>query len=418
MQGSRILLIIGGGIAAYKTPELIRQLKREGIGVTPVLTRAGGEFVSALTLSTLSETEAHQALFDLGRESEIGHIQLSRAADLVVVAPATADLMAKMAAGLADDLASTLLLATDKPVLIAPAMNIRMWEHPATRRNREVLARDGVLSVGPDSGDMACGEFGPGRMAQPEAIVAAIRAALRPVARPLTGRHVIVTSGPTHEPIDPVRYIANRSSGAQGTAIAAASHGCSSAAQLTKPTRTTAQVTAGITTRSTCITAASMSVWARARMSPSRAVVSAPNAETRSNRSNLSWTASANAATCPVTRSAYRPPARATPKPRTAVANSPRLRKSSGRSAAREIRTPAVLANPTADVPATTPVRTGRNHRRARRPSTVLRSAVRAVMAPPPADVQPVPTRPSHAARRDAWRGARRGWPDIAPRHR
>lgn len=222
MQGNRILLIIGGGIAAYKTPELIRQLKRAGIGVTPVLTRAGAEFVSALTLSTLAGTEAHQALFDLGRESEIGHIQLSRAADLVVVAPATADLMAKMAAGLADDLASTLLLATDKPVLIAPAMNVRMWEHPATRRNREVLARDGVLSVGPDSGDMACGEFGPGRMAEPEAIVAAIRAALRPAAGPLAGRHVIVTSGPTHEPIDPVRFIANRSSGAQGAGIAAA----------------------------------------------------------------------------------------------------------------------------------------------------------------------------------------------------
>lgn len=243
MQGSRILLIIGGGIAAYKTPELIRQLRREGVAVTPVLTRAGAEFVTPLTLSTVAEAEAHQALFDLGRESEIGHIQLSRAADLVVVAPATADLMAKMAAGLADDLASTLLLATDKRVLIAPAMNVRMWDHPATRRNREVLARDGILSVGPDEGDMACGEYGPGRMAEPEAIVAAIRAALGgaplrlteaalslpaesvlvpPAPRPLAERHVIVTSGPTHEPIDPVRYIANRSSGAQGTALAAA----------------------------------------------------------------------------------------------------------------------------------------------------------------------------------------------------
>ncbi|WP_347266832.1 bifunctional phosphopantothenoylcysteine decarboxylase/phosphopantothenate--cysteine ligase CoaBC [Paracoccus sp. (in: a-proteobacteria)] len=236
MQGSRILLIVGGGIAAFKIPELIRMLRREGAAVVPVLTGAGAQFVTPLTLSALAEAPCHQDLFDLTRESEMGHIRLSRAADLVVVAPATADLLAKMAAGLADDLASTLLLATDKPVLAAPAMNVRMWQHPATRRNRDTLEEDGIRFIGPDEGDMACGEYGPGRMAEPEAILAAIRALLdreRPlrlmpetaIALPagrLQGRHVIVTSGPTHEPIDPVRYIANRSSGAQGSAIAAA----------------------------------------------------------------------------------------------------------------------------------------------------------------------------------------------------
>lgn len=236
MNGKRILLIIGGGIAAYKVPQLIRLLRAEGAAVSPVLTRAGAEFTTAMTVSVLAGEAAHEGLFDIATEAEIGHIQLSRAADLVVVAPATADLMAKMAHGLADDLASTLLLATDKPVLIAPAMNVRMWHHPATRRNLDTLRGDGILTVGPDEGDMACGEFGLGRMAEPEAIVAAIRNAMAPLA-PLRlmpeaqlpgsgalmrGRHVIVTSGPTHEPIDPVRYIANRSSGAQGTAIAAA----------------------------------------------------------------------------------------------------------------------------------------------------------------------------------------------------
>lgn len=232
MLGRRILLIVGGGIAAYKTPALVRLLRAEGLDVGVVLTRAGAEFVTPMTLSVLAGESVHQDLFDASREAEIGHIQLSRRADLVVVAPATADLMAKMATGAADDLASTLLLATDKPVLIAPAMNVRMWQHPATMRNLATLTGDGVLSVGPDAGEMACGEFGAGRMAEPEAIVDAIRQALGgplkllPEAqvpqRPLTGRHVIVTSGPTHEPIDPVRYIANRSSGAQGTAIAAA----------------------------------------------------------------------------------------------------------------------------------------------------------------------------------------------------
>ena len=220
LAGKRILLIIGGGIAAYKALLLIRLLKSAGAAVTPVLTRAGAEFVTPLSVAALAGEKVHQALFDLTDAAEMGHIQLSRVADLLVVAPATADLMAKLATGRAEDLASTLLLATDTPVLMAPAMNVRMWQHPATRRNLATLTADGVRFVGPDQGEMACGEFGPGRMAEPEAIFAAITAAL--AEGPLQGRHVLVTSGPTHEPIDPVRYIANRSSGAQGTAIAAA----------------------------------------------------------------------------------------------------------------------------------------------------------------------------------------------------
>ncbi|MFD2174455.1 bifunctional phosphopantothenoylcysteine decarboxylase/phosphopantothenate--cysteine ligase CoaBC [Rhodobacter lacus] len=220
LHGKRILLIIGGGIAAVKCPELIRALRAEGAAVTPVLTQAGEHFVTPTAISALAGEAAHTALFDLTREAEIGHIQLSRAADLVVVAPATADLMAKMAAGLAGDLAATLLLATDKRVLIAPSMNVRMWHHPATQRNLAQLKADGILTVGPNAGDMACGEHGLGRMAEPAEILGAIRAAL--AEGPLSGRHMIVTSGPTHEPIDPVRYIANRSSGAQGTALAAA----------------------------------------------------------------------------------------------------------------------------------------------------------------------------------------------------
>lgn len=219
-MAKRILLIIGGGIAAVKAPELIRLLRGAGFAVTPVLTKAGAEFVTPLSVSSLAGEAAHSALFDLTHEAEIGHIQLSRAADLVVVAPATADLMAKMAAGLAGDLASTLLLATDKRVLIAPSMNVRMWQHPATQRNLKQLQADGVLTVGPNAGDMACGEYGMGRMAEPAEILAAVHSAL--AEGPLKGRHVLVTSGPTHEPIDPVRYIANRSSGAQGTALAAA----------------------------------------------------------------------------------------------------------------------------------------------------------------------------------------------------
>jgi phosphopantothenoylcysteine decarboxylase / phosphopantothenate---cysteine ligase len=220
LTGRRILLIIGGGIAAYKTLDLIRRLRERGAAVVPVLTRAGAEFVTPLSVAALAGAKAYTDLFDLTDEAEMGHIELSRAADLVVVAPATADLMAKMSGGHADDLASTLLMATDKRVLIAPAMNVRMWEHPATGRNRAMLEADGVLLVGPNDGDMACGEFGPGRMAEPLEIVAAIEAALG--QGPLSGRHLIVTSGPTHEPIDPVRYIANRSSGAQGAALAAA----------------------------------------------------------------------------------------------------------------------------------------------------------------------------------------------------
>ena len=220
LADKRILLIIGGGIAAFKSLDLIRRLREQGATVVPVLTRAGEEFVTPLSASALAAEKVYRDLFDLTDEAEMGHIELSRAADLVVVAPATADLMAKMANGLANDLASTLLMATDKRVLIAPAMNVRMWEHPATRRNLAMLQGDGVLVVGPDEGAMACGEFGPGRMAEVPQIVAAVGAALSD--GPLKGRHVLVTSGPTHEPIDPVRYIANRSSGAQGTALAAA----------------------------------------------------------------------------------------------------------------------------------------------------------------------------------------------------
>ncbi len=220
LAGKRILLIVGGGIAAYKALDLIRRLKERGAAVTPVLTRAGAEFVTPLSISALAGEKVHTHLFDLTDEAEMGHIQLSRVADLIVVAPATADLMARMAQGRADDLAATLLLATDTRVLLAPAMNVRMWTHPATQRNLATLRADGALVVGPNEGDMACGEFGPGRMAEPLEIVAAIEAAL--ADGPLKGRHVVVTSGPTHEPIDPVRFIANRSSGAQGTALAAA----------------------------------------------------------------------------------------------------------------------------------------------------------------------------------------------------
>ena len=257
----RVLLIVGGGIAAYKACELVRLLRKRGHGVRCVVTEAATHFVTPMTLAALSEDQVYTTLWDLKDESEMGHIQLSRGADLVVVAPATADLLAKMAAGMADDLATTLLLATDKPVLAAPAMNVRMWLHAATQRNVERLRADGVTVLEPDEGAMACGEYGPGRLPEPEAIAAAIDRALNPprhgegdhehsangggaapsdVARgcpsvslrlppprageeqKLTGKHILVTAGPTHEPIDPVRYIANRSSGKQGFAIAAA----------------------------------------------------------------------------------------------------------------------------------------------------------------------------------------------------
>ena len=233
MRGRRILLIVGGGIAAYKASELIRLIRKAGGQVTPVLTAGGGHFVTPMTLAALAESPVYTNLFDLKDETEMGHIQLSRAADLVVVAPATADLLAKMAAGIADDLATTLLLATDKKVLACPAMNVRMWQHEATKRNVERLRADGVTILDPDEGEMACGEYGPGRLPEPPAILAAIERMLGesdPLAdqpdfapdTPLAGKHVIVTAGPTHEPIDPVRMLANRSSGKQGFAIAGA----------------------------------------------------------------------------------------------------------------------------------------------------------------------------------------------------
>ena len=223
MNGKRILLVIGGGIAAYKACELIRLIRKAGGSVRCVLTAGGAQFITPMTLAALSEQPVHVSLWDLKDEVEMGHIQLSRDADLVVVCPATADLLARMAAGIADDLATTLLLATDKPVLAAPAMNVRMWEHEATRRNVERLRADGVAIIEPDEGEMACGEFGPGRLPEPEWILAAIEARLASaVSVALRGKHVLVTAGPTHEPIDPVRVIANRSSGKQGFAIAEA----------------------------------------------------------------------------------------------------------------------------------------------------------------------------------------------------
>ena len=217
-----VLLIIGGGIAAYKCLELIRLLKGRGIGVKVIMTRAAGEFVTPLSVASLSGEKVHTALFDLTDEIEMGHIELSRSADLLVVTPATADLMAKMAQGRADDLASTALLATDKPVLIAPAMNVRMWNHLATQRNLATLRHDGIHVIGPNDGEMACGEYGPGRMAEPAEILTAIDGLLTPSARALAGRKVLITAGPTREPIDPVRYISNQSSGKQGYAIATA----------------------------------------------------------------------------------------------------------------------------------------------------------------------------------------------------
>src|SRR5688572_12112483 len=246
MNNKRILLIVGGGIAAYKACELIRLIRKAGGSVRCVLTAGGVQFITPMTLAALSDQQVFTSLFDLKDEAEMGHIQLSREADLVVVCPATADLMARMAAGIADDLATTLLLATDKPVLAAPAMNVRMWRHEATMRNVGRLRSDGVTVLEPDEGEMACGEYGPGRLPEPEAILAFIEAQLSVRAEPvealplsepkakerpstsagrrsvLAGKHIIVTAGPTHEPIDPVRVIANRSSGKQGFAVAGA----------------------------------------------------------------------------------------------------------------------------------------------------------------------------------------------------
>jgi phosphopantothenoylcysteine decarboxylase/phosphopantothenate--cysteine ligase len=219
LAGKRALLVIAGGIAAYKCLELIRRLRERGASVRCILTAAGREFVTPLSVAALSEDKVYSELFSLTDESEMGHIRLSREADLVVVAPATADLLARMAAGIADDLATTALLATDKPVLAAPAMNVRMWEHPATQANLRTLRARGLATVGPNEGDMACGEWGPGRMAEPEEIIGVIEAHFARSGR-LSGRRALVTSGPTREPIDPVRYISNRSSGRQGHAIA------------------------------------------------------------------------------------------------------------------------------------------------------------------------------------------------------
>lgn len=223
LENKRILLIIAGGIAAYKSLDLIRRLRERGAEVRPVMTKAAQEFVTPLAVGALSSGHVFTDLFSREDEQDVGHIRLARDCDLIVVAPATADLMAKMANGLAGDLASAILLAADRPVLVAPAMNPKMWNHPATRRNVETLHNDGVHFIGPMQGEMAeSGESGTGRMAEPLAIVAAVERLLAPMERPLTGKKAIVTSGPTHEPIDPVRYIANRSSGRQGHAIAAA----------------------------------------------------------------------------------------------------------------------------------------------------------------------------------------------------
>ena len=227
LTGKRILLIVAGGIAAFKAQELVRALRKRDASVRCVLTAAGAKFVTPLALQALSEDKVYTELFSLTDESEMGHIELSREADLVVVAPATANILARMAAGLADDLATTVLLATDKAVLAAPAMNVRMWTHAATQANVETLKKRGIHFIGPNDGVMACNEYGPGRMSEPEEIVAAIEAVLTPAERPtlekpLAGKHALVTSGPTREAIDPVRYISNHSSGKQGHAIAAA----------------------------------------------------------------------------------------------------------------------------------------------------------------------------------------------------
>ena len=220
MKEKHILLIISGGIAAVKIPDLIRRLIAQGSRVTPVLTQSSAKFVTPLSIAALARSKVYTELFDLTEEAQMGHIELSRAADLILVAPATAQIIAKMAHGMADDLATTLLLATDTPVMIAPSMNVRMWQHPATQRNLKQLQQDEVQLIDPNDGEMACGEYGPGRMAEVDEILAQVAGFFR--NGPLEGRHVLVTSGPTHEPIDPVRYIANHSSGAQGAALAEA----------------------------------------------------------------------------------------------------------------------------------------------------------------------------------------------------
>ncbi|MCE2566225.1 bifunctional phosphopantothenoylcysteine decarboxylase/phosphopantothenate--cysteine ligase CoaBC [Komagataeibacter sp. FNDCF1] len=244
--GRRVLLVVCGGIAAYKALELARRLREHGIRVHPVLTAAGARFVTPMALQALCGERVSSDLFSLTEESEMGHIALSRSSDLIVVCPATADILARMAAGLADDLATTLLLATDTPVLAAPAMNVRMWEHPATQANIATLRARGVTFVGPENGLMACNESGPGRLAEPEAMIAAILRQLDG-EKPLAGRSALVTAGPTHEPVDPVRYLANRSSGTQGYAIAAAlAHAGAKVTLVSGPT--TLPDPAGVTT--------------------------------------------------------------------------------------------------------------------------------------------------------------------------
>lgn len=295
MTSPRILLIVAGGIAAYKSLELVRLLKRESFAVRAVLTTNGAKFVTPLSLGVLTEDHVYGDMFDLKEEREIGHIQLSRQADLVVICPATADIMAKMANGIADDLATTILLATDKPVLVVPAMNVRMWEHLATRRNLRQLEADGISIMEPDEGDMACGEWGKGRLPEPAAIVGEIKrmlgaghvpperigppALIEESRQSLSGRHVLITAGPTHEPIDPVRYIANRSSGRQGFAIAHAA--AEAGAQVTLIAGPVAQPTPRGVTRIDVTTAREMLAAVEAALPADVAIMVAAVADWR-----------------------------------------------------------------------------------------------------------------------------------------
>lgn len=220
LEGKKVLLVITGGIAAYKSLELIRLLQISKASVVPVMTKSAQQFLKPLSVAAIAGSKVYTELFDLTAESEMGHIELSRSADIILVAPASADFLSKMAQGICDDLATTILLATDTPVLVAPSMNVRMWHHPATQRNMHAINSDGIFTIGPNEGDMACGEFGHGRMAEPAEITTFLDNYFK--VGPLSGKRIIVTSGTTHEMIDPIRYIANRSSGAQGTAIASA----------------------------------------------------------------------------------------------------------------------------------------------------------------------------------------------------
>lgn len=282
MQGKTILLIVGGSIAAFKSLELVRELRRAGAKVTPVLTEAGARFVTPLSLGALAEARVRTSLWDLEDEAAMGHIQLSRSADLIVVCPATADLMARAALGEANDLATTLLLATDTPVLMVPAMNVRMWLHKATQRNIATLRGDGVSVLDPDDGAMACGEFGPGRLPQVAAIVAAIDAQFAP--KRLLGKHAIVTAGPTHEAIDPVRYLGNRSSGKQGFAIAAAL--AAAGARVTLVSGPVALPTPGGVTRIDVVSARDMAAAVAAALPADIAIMVAAVADWRVEAAN------------------------------------------------------------------------------------------------------------------------------------